>query len=239
MKILNFLKKRFYYRMHPDTALRYFPIVDLIKEKRLQNSRILEVGSGSYGIAPYLKRPVVGLDISFDEPEHELLHQIRGSGENIRYKNDSFDVVILSDILEHMAKSSRARVISECIRVAKKFVIISGPFGKLALAHDRKLSLLSDHHFFAEHLKYGLPEVSEVIVKCQENPKVARTCVIGEYLNLSVREMFMRLFISKSRLIYYLYLKGLMPLVPLLRTLNFRPCYRTLILLGLRNEDRY
>lgn len=54
--------------MHPEAALRYLPIVDLLKKERLENSKILEIGSGSYGITPYLKKEVVGIDMSFDEP---------------------------------------------------------------------------------------------------------------------------------------------------------------------------
>lgn len=234
MNVSEFLKKRFYYRMHPDTALRYYPIVDLLKKKGLEKSQILEVGSGSYGIAPYLKQPITGLDLSFDEPQYELLHQVLGSGENIDYKDNSFDVVILSDVLEHMPKTKRSVVINECVRVARKFVIVSGPCGKLAFAHDQKLAKLSSHHFFADHLKYGLPEVEEIINISQKNTKVKSVSLIGEYLNLNIREILMRLFVSKSRLVYYFYLKGLMPFVPILKVLNFPPCYRSLILLGLK-----
>lgn len=240
MNIPDSLKKLLFFRQHPETALRYGPIVDLLKRENLDNGKILEVGSGSYGIAPYLKEQITGVDTSFDEPEHPLLKQVKSSGEKIPFKDSEFDVVILSDVLEHIPKSKRTDVLNEAIRVTKKMVIVSGPFGKAAAAQDKKLAdysmktLDKMHPYFEDHLRYGLPEVEDVVSIGSENEKIREIRVIGEYLNLGAREFLMKFFITKNKFIFYFYLKGLMFLVPLFRKLNQKPCYRTLIKIELK-----
>lgn len=240
-KMIEGLKKLIYYRQHPDTALRYFPIVDLIKKNRWNKLKILEVGSGSYGIAPYLNRPIDGLDIDFDEPEYELINRINGSALDLPFGNNSYDLIILSDVLEHIFPDKRGKCLNESIRVARVAVVISGPFGKEAFNQDQQLaeySLQSTrkvHKFLQEHLQYGLPEIEDVIHEIKKNKKVRLVRIMGKYLNLSVRKFLMRMFISKSKLLYYLYLKGIMPFVLILRHFNNSPCYRSLILIELKS----
>lgn len=240
MRISDWLIKRIYFRKHPEAALRYLPLVDYLKKNNLENTRILEVGSGSYGIAPYLHKKVVGVDMDFSEPEYELLKQVKGSGDELPFSDGEFDVVILSDVLEHIPPPSRKKSVDEAIRVASRVILISGPFGRLAAAQDKRLSeysirkIGSMHHFFADHLEYGLPEVSDIEKYSFNNKKVKYFKIVGQYLNLNAREWLMKFFITKSKLGYYFYLKGLMPLVPILAKMNTKPCYRTLVAILLK-----
>ena len=55
----NYIRKffnKFFWRQHPEAALRYYSVVETIKKLNLEDSKILEVGPGSMGIVPYLKR---------------------------------------------------------------------------------------------------------------------------------------------------------------------------------------
>lgn len=240
MNILKTIKRRFYYRQHPETALRYLPIVDLLKKLNLENADILEIGSGSYGITPYLKNCVTGVDTDFPEPEYPLLKQVKSSGERLPFKNNHFEVVILSDVLEHIPKSKRKDVLDESLRVARRYVIVSGPFGKSSALQDKKLAQYSMkktgemHPFFKEHLENGLPDVEDIERYTKSNKKVKCIKRIGSYFSLPVREKIMKIFISNNKLQYYFYLKGLMPFVPILRRLNAGLCYRTLFLIEVK-----
>lgn len=235
MNVKFFLTRLFFYRQHPDAALRYLPIVDLLKNEKLDDSKILEVGSGSYGIAPYLKRKIVGVDLNFEEPEFPLLEQVRASATKLPFPDKNFDTVILSDVLEHLPKNKRKLALKEAVRVAKKTLIISGPFGKQSLLQDQKLAKYSKktiskiHPYFKDHLENGLPEVADIRNYLRDQDQVKVITVIGRYLNLRVREWLMKFFITNNKFIFYFYLKGLMFLVPLLQLFNNKPCYRTLI----------
>lgn len=237
---LDFVRKHLFYRMHPETALRYLPIVDLIKNKGFINMKILEVGSGSYGITPYLNKEVVGVDTSFDEPDFPLLKQVKASATKLPFKDNEFDITILSDVLEHLPKKLRDKTLFEATRVSKVCLIVSGPFGAEPARQDKKLAdysikkLGKMHYFFSDHLRYGLPEESDIMKFALSLKKVKDVKVIGSYLNLKVRELLMKFFISNNKFIFYFYLKGLMLLVPLLRLCNFKPCYRKLILINLK-----
>lgn len=231
-KIKDFLSKKIYYHQHPETAIRYDPIVKLIQKNGWVNHKILEVGSGSIGIAAYINSEIIGVDNDFSEPEHPNLIQVKGSGNKLPFKNKTFTVSILSDVLEHVPKKNRKKLILETIRVTKEAVIISGPFGKESFKQDLALSKLSNHHFFKEHIIFGLPDVAEI-----ENLKSSRIysiSKIGSFFNLRVRYLLMKLFVSNNKFLYYLYLKGLMPFVPILLRLNKPPQYRTVYLLGLK-----
>lgn len=233
--IVNIIKSKIFYRKHPDTALRYLPIVDLINKEGWANSQILEIGSGSYGIAPYLQRQITGVDVDFSEPAYPLLTQVHGSAGRLPFAAGRFDLCLLSDVLEHLPAHLRHRCLSETVRVARKAVIISGPFGAAAFAQDQALAKLSSHPFFAEHLKYGLPDPADIL--SFHYPKVLVVQKIGESLNLRVRYLLMRLFVSRHKSVYYVYLKGLMVFVPLLRHFNRPPCYRSLFVLRLRDAS--
>lgn len=236
MSIQESFRELIFPHMHPEAAIRYLPIVELLKKENLQNSTILEIGSGSYGITPYLKKRVTGLDNDFSEPETKLLKQIKGTGKKLPFKNNEFEAVILSDVLEHIDRKDREETLREAVRVCSSAVIISGPFGNEAASQDRKLAEYSlkrlgvMHHFFKEHLEYGLPEIEEVESVLKKMKKVRRVRVAGSYFNLKAREWLMRKFLAKTKLGYYFYLKGLMPAVPILRRMNNPPTYRTVIL---------
>lgn len=240
MNIPDKIRKLVYYRMHPETAIRYFPIVKLLKKLKLDKSQILEVGSGSYGISPYLRKNITGVDMSFDEPEYHRLRRVIGSAEKLPFKNNQFAVVILSDVLEHLPQKIREKSLLEAIRVARRVVIVSGPFGEEAFNQDKILAEYSlkktgqMHPYFKDHLELGIPEVSNVKKWVEKSKKVQEVKIIGSYFNLGLRKQLMKLFISKRKLIFYFYLKGLMPLVPLLRYFNNKPCYRTLMLINLK-----
>lgn len=156
----------FFSRWHPEVAIRYLPIVAKIKKNNYQS--VLEVGSGSLGIAPYLGHPVTGLDKSFQPPYFPLLNRVVGSGKKIPFPDKSFDVVIAVDVLEHVAPAARTKIISEMRRVAKRGVIVAVPVGEKATEQDRQLNeayqKIHGHTFpfLDEQLGFGLPTKEEI-----------------------------------------------------------------------------
>lgn len=237
--IKNFFDK-FYKNMHPETALRYIPVVDELKKRRLITSKILEVGSGSLGITPYLKKPIDGVDIDFAGPQTDLLNKIKGTGTKLPFRKNSYDVVISVDFLEHLPKGDRQTAIDESIRVAKKLAIIVVPSGEHAQKQDKEIYFYwqkvfnNQNRFLSQHVTYGLPQTEEILVYIDRSlQKFEKAAQVKSYplLNLKIRKLLMWTWISKSRVLYFLYLKGFLIFLPILKYANFQNCYRRLFVI--------
>lgn len=241
-KIAKQFFDKYYKNMHPETALRYSPVVQKLKEKKLDSSKILEVGPGSFGITPYLKKPIDGIDVNFSGPQTPLLTKIPAKGILLPFRKNSYDVVIAVDVLEHLKPYLRAKAIDEWLRVAKKMALIVVPTGELSQKQDRQLDLYwqkvfkTKNQFLSEHVENGLPQVDEILVDIDKSArardKKARV-KSRPILNLYVRKLLMVTWISKNKYIYYLYLKGYLLLLPLLKRANFGNCYRRIFVVEL------
>ena len=61
------------------------------------------------------------------------------SAAQLPMKDNEFDVVVASDVLEHVPPDSREAVVSESLRVARKLVTLGFPCGQLAWQSDQDL----------------------------------------------------------------------------------------------------
>jgi SAM-dependent methyltransferase len=122
-------------------AARYFPILREMRElQELQNGcRVLEVGSGPIGLGEFWPHRFVGCDVRFPEPPHAPMIAVRCSGAQLPFADHSFDVVVVSDVMEHIPPESREIVISEALRVSRAIVVFGYPCGPSAQALDQKL----------------------------------------------------------------------------------------------------
>ncbi|MDO8487537.1 MAG: class I SAM-dependent methyltransferase [Candidatus Curtissbacteria bacterium] len=248
-KIAKRFFDKYYKNMHPEAALRYFPVVQKLKDLKLEGSKILEIGSGSLGITPYLKKPVDGIDIDFSGPETPLVNKIKAGGVILPFHKNSYDVVIAVDVLEHIEPYLRAKAISEWLKVAKKLVIIVVPIGQFSEKQDRELDLYwqkvfkDKNLFLTEHVKNGLPQAEEILVNIDKLARqLGKKAKVNSrpLLNLGVRKFLMKTWISKNKYKYYLYLKGYLLLLPLLKYANFGKCYRRIFVVEFVSpaEDR-
>ena len=214
----------FFNRWHPEVAIRYLPIVSEIK--KLDRPKVLEVGAGGLGIAPYLNLPVTGLDTQFNPPFHPKLEKRVGSGLKIPFPDKSFDVVISVDTLEHISPKDRPKVIQEMRRVAKKEIIIAVPTGEGSLEQDKKLSLeyqkihREPYHFLEEQIGFGLPGEDEIKSAMGDNVRVEKN------EPLALRNFLMRGWMSKSFPVKVFYWKILLLTIPLFKLFDRPPFYR-------------
>jgi len=154
--------------------VRYEPVVRLVRE--LPPGRLLDVGSGSVGVAPWLPPgwAVTGLDASFDDygaaagPAADGVVRVEGDARALPFADAAFDVVLALDLLEHVRPADRARVLAELARVAGRRLIVGCPAGAPALAADRRLGERYARRgepapgWLAEHLEHGFPEPEEL-----------------------------------------------------------------------------
>lgn len=243
-KLRKFFNK-YFWRQHPETALRYAPVVSEIKKAHLENSKILEIGSGSLGITPYLKKEVDGLDIDFSGPKSNMLTRIKGQADDIHFHKNSYDVSISVDVIEHLDNSRRDSAIYEMLNVTKKLAILVVPEGEDSQIQDKKLYekyfkiFKKPNQFLQEHIKYGLPKKEEILVSIDKSlRKLNKKAQIKSYpnLNLAIRNILMQTWITKSKLLYYLYLKGYLVFVPILRYCNFGKTYRRVFVIKFERQ---
>ncbi len=235
----NFQKKifdKFFWGQHPEAAIRYSPVVREIKAHHLQNSKILEIGPGSSGIIPYLKVPIDGVDVDFSgSPQTELLTKIKGTATNLPFRKNSYDVTISVDVLEHLTKPDREKAIAQILKNSKKLAIIVVPIGELSQKQDKELKtrweriFKTKNQFLSEHVQNGLPKTDDILVTIdREARKLDKKVKVKSFpnLNLKVRKILMYTWISKSKITYYLYMKGYLLLLPFFKLANFGDCYR-------------
>ncbi len=238
----HFFDKHFW-AQHPEAALRYAPVVSEIKKRKLSTSKILEVGSGSLGITPYLKTQIDALDIDFSGPKSNFVTKIKVNGEKFPFKASSYDVSISVDVLEHIPPKNREKAVFEMLRVTKKLAVIVVPCGEASEEQDKQLYnywnkiFSKKNQFLEEHVKNGLPTVDEILVYIDRSKRsLGKPAKIKSYpnLNLFVRDILMKTWITKNKYIYYLYMKGYLLIVPILKLCNFGKTYRRVFVIEFR-----
>ena len=133
----------------------------------LKNVKILDVGGLNGQIGEFIDKldEVTILDIR-KGPEPNL---VVGDGTRMSmFKDQSFDIVISSDVLEHIPKDRREDFFSEACRVAKYMVAVAAPFNSKEVAlsekHIRdffKEIVGYEHQWLNEHNEMGLPDKDE------------------------------------------------------------------------------
>lgn len=216
----------------PDIALRYIPIADDIRKIKDINT-ILDVGSGSLGITPYLKKQVTGVDTHFSGPTSSSLKQVLSSAIKLPFKNKSFDISICVDTLEHIPKNHRKKAIAELIRVTKIKIYIVAPFEIISEKEDR---ILFDYvmritgridPYMKEHIDYGLPREKEIIKFFPSSVKI----ISKGLTNIYIHRLLLKVQFSNGRIMKFISSVIFVLLVPLFLRINFPPTYRKLFII--------
>jgi len=238
---MNLLLKRW----HPQIALRYFPIVRFLK--RFKNLTVLEVGSGSLGIGPYFQKPLFAVDIDFSGPNWPKLTKTKAQAQNLPFQNQSFDIALSIDVLEHMPPPSRPQAVSELLRVTKRAAIIAVPQSHLSTQQDQDLDKLYKQKFakpfpfLSEHLTHGLPSQKQVLswIKkaAQKHHQKITVTTLGNR-NLSLRLFLMKGWMTKSFITDIFFRKILLLFLPLLELIDkYPPHYRQIYFINIAKID--
>jgi 2-polyprenyl-3-methyl-5-hydroxy-6-metoxy-1,4-benzoquinol methylase len=134
-----------------DNQQRYRIVYSLINELPLTSkANVLDVGAGSGRITQYLDGmfdSVISLDIIIapllqETVDDRDLHAIEGALPNLPFQDNQFDLVVCSEVLEHIPKrSSQISAIQELNRITVNggYVVISTPNPRSPFYRGKKL----------------------------------------------------------------------------------------------------
>lgn len=220
-------------------AARYYPIVRVLKKHGLfHDASLLEIGSGSVGIGRFRPVPFVGCDLTFPFEPLWPMTAITASAAQLPMKDKEFDVVVASDMLEHVPPDQRATVIAECLRVARKLVIFGFPCGPLAWQADQALfnsyveAKSPPPGWLAEHMEAPFPDLESIPeVDGWEKQRIGNES-IPFHSWMMRKEKSMR-FIRASQLAMR---RAPSLLEPLLRMADRSPFYRQIFVFSRRDQ---
>jgi len=159
---------------------RLAPVLHLIRETG--GSELLDAGSGSRGVAPWLPGwRVTALDSHFDDygaaegpREEAAARAVVGDIRDIPFADREFDVVLALDVMEHVDPADRPRALAELARVAGRRLVVACPAGAEALEADRRLArrLPRPPGWLDEHLANGFPEPAELVTALEAHGRV-------------------------------------------------------------------
>jgi hypothetical protein len=154
-----------------DVFQRFKAIGDIVKSLALPtNSKILDVGGYPGTLADYLREILPGMQIiTLDRPQCKRDDYISGNAASLPFKDASFDVVISSDMIEHLDPSDRGTAIGEILRVSRSRAIIGAPFKHECVDFaEEKINALfekcmkSPHPWLSEHRQNPLPDMKAI-----------------------------------------------------------------------------
>lgn len=216
-------------------AARYFPILRELRKYVGPSDTILEVGSGAYGIGEFWSRTFVGCDVMFDVPPRKPMLPVISSGFGLPFKDDSFNAVIASDVMEHIVPDDRNKVISEILRVTRDVAVFGYPCGPEALAIDHKLRADYQNRgrpvpaWLEEHMLYPFPDANLF----SDLPSGWKASVIS---NESLRFHYWMMRSEMHRPVDHLFRLGLLVMPGLIQSLLLRadkePAYRKIFIVS-------
>jgi SAM-dependent methyltransferase len=232
-----------YPKWNLDAALRYLPVAEHLERSGAE--QVLDVGSGGAGLSLYWGRSTIALDLSFSPAGYgSLVRPVLGSATALPFKARSIEVIVSSDVLEHIPRGDRTRVLSEMLRVARRQIIVAAPCGQRAHEAEREVARVyrekndGTHRWLQEHLDHGLPEAEEVeeAIRSLAREHGGRARIrVAKNTNLRLWKWLFRHYLGggprTARLIRYY----LLALIPVLRRIHWGEPYRKIFFVDLEH----
>ncbi len=217
-----------YVYLDPTYVSRYLILAGIIDSYRYhksdQNLKILEVGGSGSILHHFVEADITIIDVLPND--NKLENYVQGDALAMPFADKSYDIVITSDVLEHIPKDNRAKFLKEISRVTKDLAVVAAPFNlkgvreaEISANNFYKNIRQEDHRWLAEHLLDELPSLNQtnVILENQgmETGHFSHTSLY--YWQLITRTGFMLAhygekqdFADKIKMINHYYLKNIM-----------------------------
>lgn len=151
-----------------DQYQRYALVTEIVNEVRRGKERlsILDVGGRTALLRSFLPGDAITLVDLEPSVERPL---VLGDGSRLPFAERSFDLVLAFDTLEHVPVPRRTAFVAECARVARRHVVLAGPYQSPEVEEAERLlqqflkdKLGVEHRYLEEHRHNGLPDRAAV-----------------------------------------------------------------------------
>lgn len=134
------VNKEHYHRNYDSITrfVSYFYQIDLIK--KLNPHHILEIWVWNKTVSNYLKEN--GMKIDTCDFDKNLNPDYVADIRNLPFKDQTYDVVVAYEIIEHIPREEVDKALSELHRVSNKYVIVSIPYASAWFEFIIKIPLL-------------------------------------------------------------------------------------------------
>ncbi len=238
--------------------VRYAPVITLIVDRRARSVLEVGSGSQGLGRFLACRFVGVDRDFTdytwAPRRPSPWMSPVRANVARLPFRAATFDFVVMVDVLEHVQAAARVELVSECLRVARGTIAVGFPSGPLAESHDRELDRwlgerkLPRPGWLAEHLEHPFPTSGEIagpLARAGARVRVVENAWLPAHRAFTRWEMHPRGAAYSALLADLLaptewdwrrhrpWTNGLRlvarSLAPMLRLLDRRPGYRTLI----------
>ncbi len=155
-----------------DQYQRYAIVAEVVDNLRERTPlRILDVGGWPGTLRHFLPQDQVFVADLMGSDERF----VRANGLALPFDTSSFDVVVTSDTLEHIAHDARFRFLSELLRVGSGLWVIGAPFDDPQVVRAEEILqelIVARYHeryqFIEEHRQHGLPDLDQTLAWLNE-----------------------------------------------------------------------
>ena len=165
-------RDRFLEELPFDHYQRYQIVSSLLNQFNVESLSVLDVG----GVLGYLQLFTPQHQVTvLDRTWEDTAQSVQYDADHAPFDDLSFDVVIAVDTLEHVPQEEREKFVSELSRLAKRSIIICGPFDEPEVAETEAAlrdyltgKLNRSDRFLDEHAQYGLPNCNETLNQIEQ-----------------------------------------------------------------------
>lgn len=155
-----------------DHFARYRLAAEIVQDTVGATARVLDLGGGPGSLQAFMPQAqVTSTDIQAPSQWHEQAPGlVLADGAALPFADDSFDVVVSLDTLEHVRPASRESFLNETARVAARWALVVCPYGTpgvpdadialRAYVGNRFAPDLPTLDILDEHIGYGHPDIT-------------------------------------------------------------------------------
>jgi len=229
-------------RGYPDWAVRYVPVVNRLRPRLQEGSRVLEIGANENGLSRFAKVRTIGVDIN---PLHlaaaraaqDVLPVVADLAA-LPFADGAFDVCACMDTFEHISEEHRERAVREIVRITSRRGVDVAGFPSGDASARAESAIREAYHRFCgrtipwleEHTEYSLPDAQAIARAFDAEAGSTHTVEIGKNANLRMWSSMWRVLLcgwpGRGNAVFQVLLRWA---TPVLCRMHFGRCYRVLI----------